>query len=75
MTKVYDVNGTFGGPILVDRLWFFVNGTSRQHEREQQRLLQPQCRRSIEVAIRAGHERREYSDRTFENASARGPGK
>ena len=54
LTKVYDVSGTVGGPIVTDRLWYFVNGAHRrQHQRERQRLLQPERRRSESVAVRA----------------------
>jgi hypothetical protein len=72
MTKVYDVNGTFGGPILVDRLWFFVNGHVGGNTKESS---------NVYYNLNAGDPstwlyepdttRREYSDRTFENASAR----
>ena len=54
-------------------LWYFVNAhTRRQHEGQRERLLQPERRRSRRSGctrpISAG---REYSDRTFENASGR----
>jgi hypothetical protein len=31
--KDFDVNGSFGGPIKRDRLWFFVNGRTRGDEK------------------------------------------
>jgi Carboxypeptidase regulatory-like domain len=71
LTSVYDVSGTFGGPIVEDRVWYFVNahsgGSSRQIA-------------SIYYNSNAGdpsrwlyapdYGRQAYSDRTFENASA-----
>ena len=29
LSKVYDVNGSFGGPIMQDRVWYFVNGRTQ----------------------------------------------
>src|SRR5215471_643744 len=29
LSKVYDVNGSFGGPIKQDRVWYFINGRTQ----------------------------------------------
>jgi hypothetical protein len=71
-TKVYDLSGTVGGPIVTDRLWYFVNGHTGGSTKESA---------NVYYNLHAGDpnrwfyapdvSRREYSDRTFENASAR----
>ena len=71
-THVYDISATFGGPIVTDRLWYFLTahsgGTTRQST-------------NVFYNLNAGNpnawlyapdsSRRAYSDRTFENASSR----
>ena len=72
LTRVYDFSGTLGGPIVRDRLWYFVNAHTGGSARESARVY---------YSLNAGDpaawlyapdfSRREYSDRTFDNASAR----
>jgi hypothetical protein len=72
LTRVYDLSGTLGGPIVHDRLWYFVNAHSGGSTRESANVF---------YNLNAGDparwlyapdlSRREYSDRTFENASGR----
>ena len=72
LTKVYDVSGTVGGPIVTDRLWYFVNGHTGGSTRESA---------NVYYNLNAGDpnrwlyapdvSRKAYSDRTFENASGR----
>jgi len=72
LNKAYDVTGTFGGPILTDRLWYFVNGHVGGSTKESS---------NVYYNLNAGDPsnwlyapdlaRREYSDRTFDNGSAR----
>jgi hypothetical protein len=72
LTKVYDINGAVGGPIAKDRVWFFVNARTQGNTR--QIAL-------VDYNLNAGDPtkwlyapdptRPEYSDRTWENASAR----
>ena len=72
LKKVYDLSGTVGGPIVTDRLWYFVNGHTGGSTRESA---------SVYYNLNAGDpnrwlyapdvSRKEYSDRTFENASGR----
>jgi carboxypeptidase family protein len=72
LTRVYDVSGTFGAPIRKDRAWYFVNGHVGGSTKESA---------NVYYNLNAGDRtkwlyapdfsRPEYSDRTFENASAR----
>jgi hypothetical protein len=72
LTKVYDISGALGGPIRKDRVWYFVNAHTGGSTREVA---------NVYYNLNAGdpahwlyapdYSRREYSDRTFENASAR----
>lgn len=72
LTKVYDFSGTLGGPIVLDRIWYFVNAHAGGNTRE---------RANVYYNLNAGDPgkwlyapdltRREYSDRTFDNASGR----
>jgi hypothetical protein len=72
LSKVYDVSGTFGGPLVRDRLWYFLKGHVGGSTKENS---------SVYYNLNAGDPavwfyapdrmRREYSDRTFEDASAR----
>jgi Carboxypeptidase regulatory-like domain len=72
LTKVYDFSGTLGGPILRDRVWYFVNahtgGSTRQSPNVYYNLNAGDTTKWLYAPDLA---RREYSDRTFENASAR----
>lgn len=72
LSTVYDVSGTFGGPIRKDRVWYFVNAHSGGFTREVPNIYynlnagdSSRWRYAPDVT------RREYSDRTFENASTR----
>ena len=72
LTDVYDVSGTFGGPIAADRLWYFVNGHSGGSRRDST---------NVDYNLNAGDaskwlyapdaSRREYSDRSFEDGGGR----
>jgi hypothetical protein len=72
LTKVYDLSGTVGGPIRKDRAWYFAAAHTGGSTKESARVYY-----SLNAADPAKWlyepdlNRREYSDRTFENASAR----
>jgi len=71
-SKVDDVSATFGGPIVRDRLWYFMNGHIGGSTRDVP---------GVYYNLNAGNASQwlyapdfshpEYSDRTFENASGR----
>jgi hypothetical protein len=72
LTDVYDFSGTLGGPIRKDRAWYFVNahtGGSRKESPNVYYNLNAGDASQWLYAPDTG--RREYSDRTFENASGR----
>ena len=55
LSKVYDLNGAVGGPIMRDRVWYFVNArTQGSHARDRERVLQPELRRRSQVALLTG---------------------
>ncbi len=72
LTEVYDISGALGGPIVLDRVWYFINAHTGGSTR---------ASANVHYNLNAGDPakwlyapdvtRREYSDRTFENASAR----
>src|SRR5262245_36005762 len=70
--KVYDVSGTIGGPIDRDRLWYFVTahrgGSTTDSTNVYYKLNAGDPTRWLYAPDLS---RRAYSDRLFENASAR----
>ena len=55
LTGVYDVAATFGGPIRIgSRVVLRQRAHRGQHERQPERLLQSERRRSVQVAVCAG---------------------
>ena len=72
LTGVYDFTGTLGGPIRKDRAWFFVNGHTGGNRREVTNVFYNLNAGDPSKWLYAPDmSRREYSDRTFENASVR----
>ena len=72
LRKVYDVSATFGGPALKDRLWYFVNGHVGGNTKDTANVFYNLNAGDPDQWLYAPDtSRREYSDRTFENASAR----
>ena len=72
LSKVYDVSGTIGGPIATDRLWYFATahrGGSTTDSTNVYYNLNAGDPAKWSYAPDAS--RRSYSDRLFENASAR----
>jgi Carboxypeptidase regulatory-like domain len=72
LTKVYDVSGTFGGPVEKDRVWFFVNAHTGGSTKDSASVYYNQNAGDPSQWLYApDRSRREYSDRTFENGSVR----
>ena len=70
--KVYDVSGTFGGPIVSDRLWYFLNGHIGGSTKDIPGLYYNRnAGDAMQWLYSPDFGRPEYSDRTFENASGR----
>jgi len=72
LSKVYDVSGTMGGPIARDRLWYFVTahrGGSTTGSTDVYYNLN--AGDPAKWLFAPDKRRRAYSDRLFENASAR----
>ena len=71
-TKLYDISGTFGGPLMRDRLWYYVSGHVGASTMESPNVY---YNRNAGDGSRwlydADLTRPSYSDRTFENASGR----
>src|SRR6185436_10737480 len=72
LSKLYDISGTLGGPILANQLWYFVNahtgGSATDSANVYYNLNAGDPNRWL-YAPDLG--RKSYSDRTFENASGR----
>ena len=72
LTGVYDVVATLGGPMAKDRLWYFANahvgGSTKASANVFYNLNAGDPSKWLYAPDR---DRPEYSDRTFENASAR----
>jgi hypothetical protein len=72
LTKVYDVSGTLGGPIIPDRVWYFVNAHTGGNTRTSSNIYYNLNAGDRTAWLYAPDPTRpEYSDRTFENASGR----
>ncbi len=72
LSKVYDVNGSFGGPIVKDKVWYFVNGRTQGSTRiianiyYNQNVGDPTKWLYLPDTTRPA-----YNDRTSENISGR----
>jgi hypothetical protein len=72
LSRVYDFSGTLGGPIVRDRLWYFVNAHTGGSTRDSARVYYNlNAGDPAKWLYAPDFSRREYSDRTFDNASAR----
>ena len=72
LARVYDISGAVGGPIVKDRVWYFANahtgGTTKESANVYYNLNAGDPTRWLYVPDLS---QREYSDRAFENGSAR----
>jgi hypothetical protein len=72
LTRVYDISGSFGGPIRTDRAWYFVNGHTGGSRKESANVYYNlNAGDPTKWLYAADFSRPAYSDRTFENAGAR----
>jgi len=71
-TKVYDLNGAFGGPIKKDRVWYFVNARTQGSTRTIAGIYYNQnAGDPTKWTYVPDLSRPAYSDRTWENVSGR----
>ena len=71
-THVYDISATFGGPVVTDRLWYFLTAHSGGTTRTSTNVFYNlNAGNPLDWLYAPDPTRREYSDRTFENASSR----
>lgn len=71
-SNLYDLAGTFGGPVVRGRLWYYVNGHRGGSQTESTTVFfNRNAGDSAQWLYVPDPMRPSYSDRTFENASAR----
>ena len=72
LSKVYDISGTIGGPIARDRLWYFATAHRGGSTTESTNVYYNlNAGDPAKWSYAPDSSRRAYSDRLFENASAR----
>ena len=72
LTKVYDVNGAFGGPLKKDSIWYFVNARTQGGTRLIANIYYNQnAGDASKWLYLPDTSRQAYNDRTSENASLR----
>jgi hypothetical protein len=72
LSKVYDLNGSFGGPIKKDRVWYYLNARTQGNTRIIANVYYNQAAGDPSQWLYVpDFSRPEYSDRTWENASLR----
>ncbi|HET7219732.1 MAG TPA: TonB-dependent receptor, partial [Vicinamibacterales bacterium] len=72
LTRVYDFSASIGGPVARDRLWYFVNGHVGGSRKDSPNVYYNlHAGDGAAWQYRPDYSRPAYSDRTFENASAR----
>jgi hypothetical protein len=72
LKKVYDVDGSLGGPIAKDRIWYFADAHSSATTKESTNVYYNRNAADAKQWLYVPDpSRREYSDRTFESVSGR----
>src|SRR5580765_6950953 len=72
LQKVYDLNGAFGGPIMKDRVWYFVNVRTQGSTRTVANIYYNQnAADPTKWLYVPDRNQPEYMDRTWENISGR----
>jgi hypothetical protein len=71
-TKVYDLNGAFGGPIVKDRVWYFVNARTQGSTRTIANIFYNRnAGDPTKWTYDPDLDQPAYTDRTWENLSGR----
>jgi hypothetical protein len=72
LSKVYDVNGAFGGPVVKDRLWYFVTARTQGGTRvNANQFVNANAGDATKWLYAPNLSEPGYSDRTWENVSGR----
>ena len=72
INDIYDLNGSVGGPIMKDRIWYFVNGRTQGSTRTIPGVFYNHNAGDPDAWLYAPDASRpEYTDRTWENLSGR----
>jgi len=72
LSKVYDLNASVGGPIIKDRVWYFVNARTQGSTRNVANVYYNQyATDGTQWLYVPDRNRPEYMDRTWENISGR----
>jgi Carboxypeptidase regulatory-like domain len=72
LTKVYDVNGAIGGPILKDRLWYFATARTQGSTRvNANQFFNANAGDATKWTYAPVRDQPGFSDRTWENISGR----
>jgi hypothetical protein len=72
LSKIYDLNGAFGGPIVKDRLWYFVTARTQGGTRvNANQFVNTNAGDPTKWLYSPDQSQPGYSDRTWENVSGR----
>jgi hypothetical protein len=72
LNKVYDLNGSAGGPVMRDRVWYFVNGRTQGSTRYIPNIFYNRnAGNAAEWLYSPDASKPQYTDRTWENISGR----
>ena len=70
--KIYDLNGSFGGPIKKDKIWYFINARTQGSKRiNANQFYNLNAGKADQWLYAADLSRPGFSDRTWENVSGR----
>ena len=70
--KIYDLNGSFGGPIKQDKIWYFINARTQGSKRiNANQFYNLNAGKADQWLYAADLSRPGFSDRTWENVSGR----
>jgi len=70
--KIYDLNGSFGGPIKQDKIWYFINARTQGSKRiNANQFYNLNAGKADQWLYAPDFSRPGFSDRTWENVSGR----